>query len=312
MAKWTAGDMPDQAGRVVLVTGANSGLGLRSAEGLARAGAHVVLGCRNETKGQAAWKAVAAVATGPKPTLVHLDLADLTSVRACAKEVQGAVGRLDALMNNAGVMAVPLQRTVDGHEMQFGTNHLGHFALTGLLLPLLRESGSARVVTTSSLVHRIGAIRWDDVDSEQSYGKWRAYAQSKFANLLFAFELDRRCRAADVPIISAAAHPGYASTHLQEVGPKASGNRVMLTLSRMGNVILGQSDEAGARPQLYAATMPDVEGGEYFGPSFMFQMRGNPKRVRAKRPAYDLASAHRLWELSEELTGVGFDFGPAA
>jgi NAD(P)-dependent dehydrogenase (short-subunit alcohol dehydrogenase family) len=309
MASWTAGDIPDQAGRVVLVTGANSGLGLRSAEALARAGAHVVMGCRNEVKGRAALESVASGATGPAPTLVRLDLADLRSVHACAGEVRDRVGRLDVLMNNAGVMAVPRQRTADGHEMQFGTNHLGHFALTGLLLPMLRASSSGRVVTTSSLAHRTGAIHWDDVDSERSYSKWRAYGQSKLANLLFAFELDRRCRAAGIPVVSAAAHPGYASTHLQEVGPRQSGNPVMLGLMKFGNAVLGQSDEAGARPQLYAATMPDVEGGDYFGPGLPFQMRGSPTRVRARHAAYDLASGHRLWELSEELTGVGYDFG---
>lgn len=309
MAKWTATDIPDQAGRVVLVTGANSGLGLRSAQALAHAGAHVVLACRNETKGRAALESVAKGATGAAPTLVHLDLANLTSVRKCADEVRDTLGRLDVLMNNAGVMAVPLHRTADGHEMQFGTNHLGHFALTGLLLPMLRASGAGRVVTTSSLAHRVGAIRWDDVDSERSYSKWRGYSQSKFANLLFAFELDRRCRAAGVPVLSAAAHPGYASTHLQEVGPRETGNRFMLGISRLGNVVLGQSDAAGARPQLYAATMPDVQGGEYFGPNRMFQMRGYPRRVRAKRAAYDVATGQRLWDLSEELTGVACDFG---
>jgi NAD(P)-dependent dehydrogenase (short-subunit alcohol dehydrogenase family) len=306
MAKWTAADIPGQSGRTILITGANSGLGLRSAEALARAGAHVLMACRNETKAKTASDAVREVATGTPPTVVRLDLSDLGSVRACAAEVLEIAPRVDVLMNNAGIMATPLERTTEGHEKQFATNHLGHFALTGLLLPALAAPGS-RVVTTSSMAHRAGTIRWDDIDWNKRYSKWLAYAQSKLANLLFAFELDRRGGAAGAKLTSVAAHPGYASTHLQAAGPEMAGNRFMASFMELGNRLLGQSDAMGALPQLYAATMPDVEGGEYFGPDF-FEWRGHPQRVGASARARNVDAAQRLWSLSEDLTGVHYDF----
>jgi NAD(P)-dependent dehydrogenase (short-subunit alcohol dehydrogenase family) len=307
MAKWTAADIPDQSGRTILITGANSGLGLRSAEALARAGAHVLLACRSEIKATAARDAVQQVATGAPPTVVRLDLSDLGSVRACAAEVLVTAPRIDVLMNNAGVMAMPLERTAEGHEMQLGTNHLGHFALTGLLLSALAAPGS-RVVTTSSLAHRRGRIRWDDIDWQRRYSKWFAYAQSKLANLLFAFELDRRAGAAGAKLTSVAAHPGYAATHLQAAAPEKTGNRLAASFMELGNRLIAQSDAMGALPQLYAATMPDVEGGEFFGPDAMFESRGYPRRVAASTKARDLDAAQRLWSLSEELTGVHYDF----
>lgn len=310
MAKWNERDIPDQSGRTVLITGANSGLGLRSAEALARAGARVLMGCRSETKAKQAADAVREVATGPAPLVVRLDLSDLGSVRACAAEVVETYSRIDVLMNNAGIMATPLARTDEGREMQFATNHLGHFALTGLLLPALANPGS-RVVTTSSMAHRPGTIRWDDIDWNGRYSKWLAYAQSKLANLLFAFELDRRAAAAGAKLTSVAAHPGYAATHLQAAAPKAAGNRVMTSVMEFGNRLMAQSDTMGALPQLYAATMPDVEGGEYFGPDF-FEWRGHPRRVGASGRARDVDAAVRLWSLSEDLTGVHYDFAAIA
>lgn len=310
MAKWTETDIPDQTGRTILVTGANSGLGLRSAEALARAGAFVIMACRNETKASAACDAVCAVARAKPAAVVRLDLSDLGSVRACAAEVHERFGRIDVLMNNAGVMAMPLQRTAEGHEMQFGTNHLGHFALTGLLLPALGGPG-ARVVTTSSMAHRRGSIRWDDVDWHHRYSKWLAYAQSKLANLLFAFELDRRAGAAGAKLTSVAAHPGYAATHLQAASPRASGNRLGVAVMELGNRLIAQSDAMGALPQLYAATMPDVDGGQYFGPDLL-EWRGHPRRVGASRRAHDVEAARRLWSMSEDLTGVTYDFAAIA
>ncbi|HEX6310410.1 MAG TPA: oxidoreductase [Acidimicrobiia bacterium] len=306
MGRWTAAEIPDQSGRTVVVTGANSGLGLRSAEALARAGATVVLACRNPAKGERARDRVRAVASGAQPLLVDLDLGDLDSVRAGAQRIAGAVDRVDVLMNNAGVMAVPRARSVQGFETQLAVNHLGHFALTAHLLPALQRAPAPRVVTTSSLMHRNGRMRWHDPSFERRYGKWRAYSQSKLANLLFAFELDRRARAAGLDVVSVAAHPGYASTHLQAAGPEQSGSRVMLRGAEIGNRLLAQSDEMGALPQLYAATMPDVAGGEYFGPGGLFELHGHPRRVRATRAARDEADARRLWELSERLTGVTF------
>ena len=305
MAPWTVDDLPDQAGRTILVTGANSGLGLRSAEALAAAGARVLLACRNPAKAEAAVRDVAAKASGPPPELVTLDLADLDSVQACARDVDGRVEQLDVLMNNAGVMATPLRRTTAGFELQFGTNHLGHFALTGHLLPALLRAPEPRVVTVSSNAHKFGSMRWDDLNWERGrYSKWRAYGQSKLANLLFTGELQRLAIAAGTKLVAAAAHPGYASTHLSAAGPEMSGNRVMLQLSRWADRLAGQSDAQGALPQLYAATMPDVGPDDYLGPDGPFEQRGHPTRVSRTNAASDLCGGAKLWKRSEELTGV--------
>lgn len=308
MAKWTADDMPDQSGRTVLITGATSGLGLRSAEALAAKGAKVLLGARNETKAAAALEQVAALATGAEPAVVQLDLADLASVRACAEDVASTYGQIDVLMNNAGVMAVPLARTADGFEMQLGTNHLGHYALTGLLLPVLRKATAPRVVTTASGAHRTGRMNWDDLNADKSYRRWAAYGQSKLANLLFMRELDRRAREAGSDLVSVAAHPGYAATHLQAVGAEQSGRRFTAWFMATGNALVAQSDAQGALPQLYAATEGDVESGEYFGPDGRFELRGHPTRSRSSKASKDAESARRLWDISAELTGVTYDF----
>jgi NAD(P)-dependent dehydrogenase (short-subunit alcohol dehydrogenase family) len=308
VSTWTADDIPPQEGKTILITGANSGLGLRSAEALALAGARVLLACRNPTKAAEALGTVQAKATGPAPEVVTLDLADLSSVETAAKDVANRTDRLDVLMNNAGVMAIPLARTADGFEMQFGTNHLGHFALTGRLLPLLLQAKRPRVVTTSSQVHRIGRMRFEDPQWEHGYLKWLAYGQSKLANLLFAYELDRRAKTAEATLVSAAAHPGYASTHLQAAGPGREANSVMGRLMDLGNQFFAQSDAMGALPQLYAATMPELEGGEYYGPSGVFEMQGHPKRVQSTSGSRDEAAAARLWTLSENATGVSYEF----
>jgi NAD(P)-dependent dehydrogenase (short-subunit alcohol dehydrogenase family) len=306
MCAWTADNLPDLTGRTVLVTGANSGLGLRSAEALAAHGGRVLMGCRNAEKGETARAAVAEQATGAAPELVSLDLADLSSIEAAAKDVAGRVDRLDGLMNNAGVMALPRRRTVDGFEAQFGTNHLGHYALTGHLLPLLLAAPTPRVVTTSSTVHKIGRMRWNDLMHERRYHKWPVYGQSKLANLLFAFELDRRARAAGTLLVSAAAHPGYASTHLQAAGPEMAGNRFNVALMGMANRVFAQSDADGALPQLRALTDPVVSGGEFLGPGGAGEMRGNPIEVKAIKAAYDVDAGRRLWDVSAELTGVTY------
>ncbi|MGH9120209.1 MAG: oxidoreductase, partial [Acidimicrobiales bacterium] len=272
----------------------------------------VCLGCGDRTEMAAALDRVAAGASGPPPEVVPLDVADLASVRAAADRVAETVDRLDVLMNNAGVMALPFGRTADGFEIQFGTNHLGPFALSGLLLPALRRADDPRVVTVSSLLHRGGVIAWNDLNWEHApYRTWAAYSQSKLANLLFTFELDRRVRAAGVELIAAAAHPGYARTHLQTAGAEQSGNRAKAAAITAINRVLGQSDAMGALPQLYAATMPDVEGGDYFGPRGPFEQRGHPKRVSASAAARDVDAARRLWVASETLTGVSFNLPPA-
>jgi NAD(P)-dependent dehydrogenase (short-subunit alcohol dehydrogenase family) len=307
MTDWDAGDIPSQEGRVAIVTGANSGLGFVTARELARAGATVVMTSRNPARGADAEQRLRSAVPDADVHLESLDLASLTSVREFAGRVSAAYGGLDVLVNNAGVMAIPRATTVDGFEMQFGTNHLGHFALTGLLLPALLSRSASRVVTVSSTAHKMGAIDFDDLPGEKSYRSWRAYAQSKLANLLFAYELQRRLSAAGASTISVAAHPGYSATNLQAVGPQQSGNKVMGLLMNLGNIVFGQSADDGALPQLYAATAPGVDGGQFFGPSRLMESRGAPKRVDSTSRSKDPELAARLWSVSEELTGVRYD-----
>jgi NAD(P)-dependent dehydrogenase (short-subunit alcohol dehydrogenase family) len=307
VAGWTAQQIPDQTGRTVLVTGANSGLGFHTSLELARHGARVLMAARDSARGEQALAKVRAAVPSALVELLSLDLADLSSIGTAAAEVAARSDRLDALVNNAGVMAIPYRQTVDGFEMQFGTNHLGHFALTGLLLPLLLSAPAPRVVTVSSGLHRrVGGINFDDVQGSRAYDKWVAYGQSKLANLLFAAELDRRARTAGTRLVSVAAHPGYASTNLQRVGPQMEGNRLRAAVMSVANRVVAQSDAAGALPLLYAASMPDVSGGQYFGPAGPREMRGHPTLVGRSAAAQDAAAARRLWGLSEELTGVTY------
>jgi NAD(P)-dependent dehydrogenase (short-subunit alcohol dehydrogenase family) len=304
---WTADDVPPLDGRVAIVTGANSGLGLETARVLARRGAHVVLACRNPEKARVAEREIAAAAPAPDAVeALALDLASLASVRAFADAFRKRHGALHLLVNNAGIMAIPLARTAEGFEMQLGTNHLGHFALTGLLLDVLLATPRARVVTVSSSMHRIGRIRFDDLQGERSYGAWRAYGQSKLANLLFTFELQRRLARRGAEAIAVAAHPGYAATQLQEVGPRARNSTLMTQAVALGNRLLAQSAAMGALPSLYAATAGEVRGGDYFGPDSWFEMRGHPRRVGSTARARDEQTAARLWSASEELTGVRY------
>jgi NAD(P)-dependent dehydrogenase (short-subunit alcohol dehydrogenase family) len=303
---WTASDALRQDGRTALVTGASSGLGLQTALGLARAGAHVLLGVRDAQRGDAAAARIAAAVPSARSSLLELDLADLGSVRAAA-ESMGARGEpLDILVLNAGVMATPHRTTADGFELQFGTNHLGHFALGAQLVPALLSATAPRVVTVSSGYHRMGRIDFDDLQAERRYRRWRAYAQSKLANLLFAFELQRRAAAADLPLRSVAAHPGWAATNLQTAGARMTGDRARELVMRLLNRIVAQSDEMGALPILYAAT-EDIPGGSYVGPSERGELRGPPTLVHPSRAATDEATAARLWAVSEELTGVRFE-----
>ncbi len=300
--------MPDQTDRTVVITGANGGLGLETALAFARKGALVVLGCRDTERGDSARQAVEHEATGAAPVLQQLDLADLDSVARAAEELGGSLERIDVLINNAGVMALPERRTAQGHEMQFGTNHLGHFALTARLVPLLTAAPEARVVTTSSHMHRIGKMRWDDLDWNRSYRRWPAYGQSKLANLLFAMELDRRASAAGAHVSSMAAHPGYASTGLQKVGPRMSGRNLMAAATDVANMIIAQSAEMGALPQLFAATSPTAMSGRYYGPGGIGEVHGSPREVRPIAAALSREEAHRLWNLSENMTGVSFEW----
>jgi NAD(P)-dependent dehydrogenase (short-subunit alcohol dehydrogenase family) len=303
---WTAADIPDQTGRTAVVTGANSGLGYHTALELARHGARVVLACRDAGRGAEAVRRLIDAAPGAAVELGILDLADLASVRRFAESPAGAGGP-DLLVNNAGVMALPLRRTADGFEMQFGTNHLGHFALTGLLLPGLLARPDARVVTVSSGLHRVGRIDFADLNAERGYHRWRAYAQSKLANLLFTLELQRRVEAAGANLLAAAAHPGYAATNLQTGSIRLTGQRRTEPLVRLGNRLFAQTDAMGALPTLFAATAPTVGGGDYFGPDGLFEQRGHPGPAHRTRRAKDAATAGRLWKASEDLTGIHYD-----
>jgi NAD(P)-dependent dehydrogenase (short-subunit alcohol dehydrogenase family) len=302
MEKWTTADIPDQSGRIAVVTGANSGLGYQTSLALAAKGARVVMACRSPERGTAAVARLKASVPDADVDLRPLDLADLDSVRAFADTVE----TVDLLVNNAGVMALPSRRTTaQGFEMQVGTNHLGHFALTGLLLPRLLERPGARVVTVSSGVHRYGRLAdLDDLQSERAYSAWRVYGLSKLANVLFFTELDRRLRAAGQPVLSVGSHPGYAATNLQTAGPGADGGNIYSRTSGLANKLFAQSDAMGALPSLRAATDPAVQGGDYYGPGGFMHMRGYPARDAYSKAGHDVAAAGRLWDESERLTGV--------
>ncbi len=301
--RWTAGDIPDLTGKLAIVTGANSGLGKATARELARAGAEVIVASRDAAKGDAAATDIVSVVPGARLEVVALDLADLASVRAFARRFGDQHQGLDLLVNNAGVMAPPRRLTADGFESQFATNHLGHFALTGLLIRQLLNRPAPRVITVSSTAHRAGRIDFDNLGGEHGYNNWLFYSQSKLANLLFAFELDRRARAAGTSLVSVAAHPGYSATNLQFAGPSRIYERVGGAIL---NVLVAQSADMGALPTLYAATAPGVEGGAYIGPDGLMEFRGHPKEVRARKAAYNVDVARRLWKVSEEMTGVRF------
>ena len=299
--KWTPAEIPDQVGRVAVVTGANSGIGLETATELARAGAVVVLAARG-AKAELARDEIASRVPSAQLDPRTLDLADLASVRSFATEVAAAHPKLDLLINNAGVMMPPQPQTADGFELQFGTNHLGHFALTGLLLERLQSGSDARVVTVSSIEHKPGRLRFDDLQWETEYSPRGAYQQSKFANAVFGLELDRRLRAAGLAVKSVLAHPGYSATNLQSTGPTGP----MKVLLAVTNKIVAQSAERGAWPSLYAATAPGVEGGQFIGPDGFMEARGHPKTVEPVRRARDAETGRRLWQVSEELTGVSY------
>jgi NAD(P)-dependent dehydrogenase (short-subunit alcohol dehydrogenase family) len=301
---WTAADVTDQTGRTAVVTGGNGGIGLAAAEVLAGAGAHVVLACRNLAKAAAAADRISDRHRGASLEIVALDLSSLASTTAAAAEVRHGHPHLNLLVLNAGVMAIPRTVTEDGWEKQFATNHLGHFAFAGLLAePVLSTSGS-RIVTITSLMHKPGRIDFDDLHGERRYNAWRAYCQSKLANLLFARELHRRLVAAGSTTISVAAHPGYTATDLQAVGPKERGSKLLERVTDLGNRLIGQSPAMGSLPTLHAACAPGLSGGELIGPSGPVEVRGHPKVVRPARNGLDEATGRRLWDVSEQLTGV--------
>jgi NAD(P)-dependent dehydrogenase (short-subunit alcohol dehydrogenase family) len=298
MAKWTAADIPDQRGRIAIITGANTGLGFETAAALAAQGARVVLAVRNLDKGKDALTRIADRTPGADVELQRLDLSSLASVRAAADELKGKYDRVDLLINNAGVMFPPKELTEDGFELQFATNHLGHFALTGLLLERLLPVAGSRVVTVSSFGHRLRAsIHFDDLNWERGYSPVGAYGQSKLANLLFSYELQRRLETAGKTTIATAAHPGGSDTDLQRHLGRVMGPVIS---------IVSQNAAMGAQPTLRAATDPEALGGQYYGPRGFAGMSGYPKVVRSSKQSHDAELQSRLWAVSEGLTGVGF------
>ena len=295
---WTAENIPDLSGKSAVITGANSGIGYETALALAGKGATTILACRSQSKGETAVAQIRRQFPQAPAELMPLDLADLAAVRHFAVALQERIDRLDLLINNAGVMAPPFGQTADGFELQFGVNHLGHFALTGLLLDLIKRASGSRVVTVSSLMHRRGQIDFDNLNGERGYNRAAAYGQSKLANLLFTYELQRKLDSAQIDTLSVAAHPGWAATNLQQHSRPVN----------FMNRFLAQSAAMGALPTLYAATAPDVQGGDYYGPGRRFESVGYPRKVASNGRSHDTAVATRLWAISEQLTGVEYPF----
>jgi NAD(P)-dependent dehydrogenase (short-subunit alcohol dehydrogenase family) len=295
--KWTEADIGDLSGKVAVVTGANSGIGYETARALAEKGADVVMACRNLQKGNEAAEQIRALDPRGSVEVMQLDLADLDSVREFAEAFKAQHDRLDLLINNAGIMMTPYGKTAQGFEQQFGVNHLGHFALTGLLFERIKETPGSRVVTVSSTYHRLGKIDFDDLHCEEkAYGRQTAYGQSKLANLLFTYELQRKMDRAGLDMVAVAAHPGWSETNLQ----RHAG------LFDFMNRFVAQEAAMGALPTLYAATAPDVRGGDYYGPEGFMERAGYPKKVRSNGRSQDEEVAERLWRVSEDLTGVSY------
>jgi NAD(P)-dependent dehydrogenase (short-subunit alcohol dehydrogenase family) len=311
MMNWTEASVGDQSGRTALVTGGNSGIGWETVRVLAGHGARVWLGCRSLERGREAIEGIGKIHEQAEVHLLQMDLADLDSVRAAAARVQREHDTLDLLINNAGVMATPAQRTAQGFELQFGVNHLGHFALTGLLLPTLLRTRGSRVVTVSSNGHRPGRIPFDDLQRHRHYNPWAAYFQSKLANLLFTYELQRRLEAAGASTAALAAHPGGSRSNLGHENPGGLLNTLLYNSRPLIQRFLLQSSAMGALPTLRAAVDPDARGGEYYGPRGFAEQTGYPVRVTSSQRSQDADVARRLWQVSEQLTGVHYDFTAA-
>ncbi len=303
---WSLENLTTQDGRTVVITGGNSGIGYEAAKALSSKGARVILACRDAAKARDAADQITAGNDAANVEVVVLDLASLKSIRACADELRARYERVDVLINNAGVMAIPRRDTEDGFEMQLGTNHLGHFALTALLFPLLREATGARVVTVSSLAHHFGLINFLNLHGRMFYEPFMAYGQSKLANLLFTYELDRRLRAANVDVVSTACHPGIASTNLGYASPRMQGSPLGEMLVQLYTSIVAQPAAEGALPTLYAGFAEEAQGGDYIGPNGLGEMRGNPHKISSSFMSQSQLIARQLWTVSEEATDIQF------
>lgn len=312
MAKWTVENMPDLSGKIIIVTGANSGIGFDATKAFVQKGGHVILASRNVQKAETAVSQIKAETPNASTEIIQLDLADLTSIQTFANTFTAKHDQLDLLINNAGVMALPYRQTADGFEMQFGTNHLGHFALTGRLLNILLNTENSRVVSVSSGYHdrNSGEIDFDNLNGEKAYEKWDAYMYSKLANLLFAYELQRKLSKIGTTTISVGCHPGFAATNLQDAGPEMEGSSIQKLFMKGLTAIFAQSSEMGALPTLYAATATEVNGCDYIGPDGFQKMRGYPAKERSNQASYNKADAQKLWALSAELTQVTYDALP--
>ncbi len=304
---FTENDVPPLDGKVVVITGANSGIGFEASRMLAGRGAHVVMACRDEGRMGLAMTSLRATVPGAKVEGLVLDLTSLGSIERASKELATSHHRIDVLVNNAGVMAVPERTTADGFELQFGTNHLGHFAFTGRILPLLDHANRGRVVTVSSLLHRQGRIDFGAIPRPSKYDQRRQYSMSKLANLLFTYELERRLRQSSSTAIAIGCHPGYSSTNLQHVGPKMRGSALLAVVMRAMNALVAQPAAIGALATVMAAT-GDVLGGGYVGGTRLNQLRGLPELLRSSPASYDRETAARLWNVSEQLTGATYAF----
>lgn len=295
--KWTAENIPDQSGKIIIITGANNGLGFVDAKELSGKGAQVIMACRNLEKANDAKEKILEKHPGASLDIMELNLADFDSIKKFAAGFSQKYQKLDVLINNAGVMMPPYQKTKQGFELQFGTNYLGHFMLTGLLLSKILKTPNSRIVNVSSALHNFGSMNFDDLNWEKSYNKIKAYGRSKLSNLLFTYELQRKLSATGKDTICLASHPGWATTNLQRT-----------SFFRFFNWIFGQSPETGALPTLYAAVSPDAEGGKYYGPSGFMERSGAPKEVDSNKESKSLEEAKKLWDISVQLTGINFDF----
>jgi len=306
--KWNENNIQDLTDKIAIVTGGNSGLGLETVRVLALKNCKVIMASRNIEKASPAKDRILTSFPNADIEIMQLNLADLTSVREFAEKFNSKVSSLDLLINNAGVMDIPYSKTKENFEMQLGTNHFGHFALTGLLLDKLLQTENSRIVTLSSMIHKYGNINFNDLNSENKYSSWGAYAQSKLANLLFAYELQRKFEKIDTSTISVAAHPGYTATNLQMVGAELRSSSIQEKVMSFMNKYIAQKIEMGALPTLYAATADDINGGDYVGPEGFMEMSGYPKKVSSSERSHSKPIAERLWMESEKLTGVTFQF----